>query len=104
MNLPRSATLKKYGLSEKEWIDLYLSQDGKCPICGRVLENGRTVIEHQHIKGWTKLPPEEKKKYVRGITDWYCNYFFLAKGMTLEKSQNISDYLLRFEKRLQEQK
>ena len=98
IKLPTQVTLKKYGLTEDEWLAMYHNQDGKCP-CGKPL-GSRICIDHFHIKGWKKMLPEERKKYVRGLTDWRCNYHFLGKGMTAEIAENLALYLRDFDKRI----
>lgn len=98
MKVPSPVTLKKYGLSEKEWTDLYLINKGNCPICGRVLE--KPVVDHLHVRNWKKMKPEKRKMYVRGLPCNYCNRRRLAKGMTLEIARNIVTYLERFEARM----
>jgi len=92
---PSKATLKKYGLSYDDWLALYNEQSGKCS-CGRVLEK-RTCIDHFHVKGWKKMKPDERKKYVRGLTHWQCNFYFLRKGMTADVARGIAKYLDKFD-------
>ena len=96
---PSSATLKKYGLGVDEWRDIVVRQNYCCPICLRPLEK-TTNIEHSHAKNWKKLPPDQRKSYVRGVTCWWCNKSFLSKGMTIEKAKNIVKYLEDYEKRM----
>lgn len=98
MKIPSSTTLKKYGLSEKEWTDLYLINSGLCPICKRTLE--KPVVDHLHVRNWKKMSAEKRKKYVRGVCCNYCNRRRLAKGMNLEIAKNIVAYLERFEARM----
>lgn len=97
MIVPRPATLKKYGLSEKEWIDLYLTNSGNCPICERPME--KPVIDHIHVRNWRRMSGDQRKKYVRGVCCNYCNRRRLARGMTLEIAKNIVEYLEKFERR-----
>lgn len=97
MIVPRPATLKKYGLSEKEWMDFYLVKSGNCPICGRLMD--KPVTDHIHVRNWRKMSAEKRKTYVRGVCCNYCNRRRLAKGMSLEIARNIVEYLERFEKR-----
>ncbi len=94
MLAPTAATLKKYGLSEAEWIELLRSQGGVCPVCK--IPMVRPVVDHEHVRNWKKLKPETRKKYVRGLCCWRCNYAFLGKGMTLERACNLADYLLAY--------
>lgn len=98
MIVPRPATLKKYGLTLADFREMYNLQGGLCPICEKPLDK-RICIDHFHIKNWAKLPDEERKKYVRGLLHWFCNHYYLAKGITIQKSKNVTAYLERFEKR-----
>lgn len=93
---PSAVTLKKYGLTLDEWIVILHSQDDVCPICGKFPSTGRFVTDHQHVKGYRTLPPEVRKTYVRGITCWFCNRYYMSKGMTIEKAQNIATYLAKY--------
>ena len=79
-------------------MGIYESQGGRCPICNNELSK-TTNIDHFHVKGWVKLPPEQRKLYVRGIVDWFCNKNYLAKGITVERSKNVTKYLQKFEER-----
>ena len=97
---PRPQTLKKYGLTLEDWLELYNLQGGLCPICGRKMEK-TIVVDHFHAKGWKKMPPERRKLYVRGLTDWWCNKTFLGRGITVERARNVVTYLEKFEKKLQ---
>jgi hypothetical protein len=94
--IPSKITLDKYGLSSQEWEDILHSQGDMCPICKKESKTGRYVTDHFHAKGWKKMPPEQRKLYVRGITCWYCNHWVLSRGITIEKLQNAIDYLLEF--------
>lgn len=96
---PSKATLKKYGLTLGEWRDILTKQGGICPICEKEPSTGRFVVDHLHVKGWKKLPPEKRKTYVRGLTCWFCNRWYMSRNMTIEKARNIELYLLRFETR-----
>jgi hypothetical protein len=99
IRIPSKATLKKYGLSEQEWTDILHNQGDVCPICKKVPSTGRWVTDHFHVKGFKKMKPEDKKKYVRGVTCWFCNRNYLAKGITIEKAENIVKYLKAHESR-----
>lgn len=97
MKLPRPATLKKYGLSNEDWIELVQLQNGVCPICERPLV--KPVVDHLHARNWKRMPAEKRKKFIRGVPCNYCNRRRLARGMTLQIARNIVAYLERFEKR-----
>lgn len=98
MKLPTKNTLRKYGMSEEDWLRLYDDQLGICPICNRRMEK-TIVIDHFHAQGWKKMKPEKRKLYVRGLTDWWCNKTFLGRGITIERAENVVKYLKAFEKR-----
>ena len=100
MKLPSPVTLKKYGLSEEDYIDLYNKHDGKCHVCLVKPKNSTRAlaIEHEHVKGFKKMPPEEKRKYCRGIACFICNYRILTRGVTLERLRNAVRYLEEYEK------
>ena len=96
---PLDATLAKYGLSRPEFKAILERQGNICPICFHIPKTGRWVIDHKHVSGYKKLSPEKRKELVRGITCWYCNRWHLAKGMSIEKADNIIAYLEEFERR-----
>lgn len=73
-------------------------QEYKCPVCGNLLAK-RTNIDHAHVKGWAKMPSEERKLYVRGILDFFCNKYYMGKAITIQKSKNVTKYLQEFENR-----
>lgn len=98
MKIPSNTTLRKYGLSVEDWLQIWDSQNGICPICNRYMEK-TVVIDHFHAPNWKKMPPEKRKLYVRGLTDWWCNKTFLGRGITVERAQNVVKYLKAFEKR-----
>lgn len=99
MNLPRPATLKKYGLTEQEWIALYESQGGICPICEKPLDT-RVCVDHYHAKGYKKMSPEKKRFYIRGLVHWVCNHYYLGRGITVQRAYNVANYLERFENKI----
>jgi hypothetical protein len=101
IRIPSKATLKKYGLSEQDWTDILRSQGNVCAVCHKEPSTGRFVTDHYHVRGFKKMIPEEKRKYVRGILCTHCNRFYLAKGITIEKAKNIVKYLELHESRKQ---
>lgn len=98
---PTPATLKRYGLSAEEWQGILKAQGGVCGICGLVPRNKTTgairfVVDHEHVRGWKKLPPEERKMWVRGLVCFWCNFTYLGRGITLAKARNVVKYLERY--------
>jgi len=96
---PTDVTLKKYGLSRLEFKLILEGQNNVCPVCGKTPSTGRWNIDHLHRKGFKLMPPEKKRLLVRGVLCTFCNRFYLAKAMTIEKAKNIITYLEEFERR-----
>lgn len=93
--IPLPATLKKYGLSAQEWQAMHDAQQGLCAICGLAPGTGRLCVDHRHIKGWKKMPPERRKLYVRALLCWTCNLMLVGRGVTLSKLRAAVAYLER---------
>jgi len=111
---PSAKTLARYGLSAEEWLAILERQFGVCAVCGRLpnppkprlLKSGEVRqlgpqfnIDHDHIKGFKKLPPEKRKQHVRGVVCHYCNRFLLAR-ITLLKAEAVVAYLTAHNERL----
>lgn len=101
MKTPTKQTLRKYGLDYTEWVDIGLSRPGfgLCQVCGKIPASKILHIDHEHVRGWKKMPPSERKKYVRGLLCYTCNRFHLSRGMTRQKALSIAKYLEEYEKR-----
>lgn len=99
IKIPSVQTLKKYGLETYEWLQILQDQGWVCPIMGTVPSSGRFVTDHEHAKGWAKMPPGERKRYVRGITSWYANHAYLGRGISVERAENVVRYLKAYEER-----
>lgn len=94
---PSKQTLNKYGLILEDWQAIAKRQNYVCAVCERLTSTGRLCIDHFHAKGWAKLPPGERKKWVRGLLCWVCNHYYLGRGITIPKARNVVAYLERFE-------
>ncbi len=94
---PSRATLDKYGLSPAEWKEIADRQGHVCAVCKKLPKSGRLNIDHQHVPRWKSKPPEERRKFVRGLLCHHCNRFYLAKAMTIAKALNCVDYLRDYE-------
>ena len=90
-------TLKKYGMTWDDYHQMVLLQKGCCPLCRKPLVS--PVIDHEHVSKWSRMNPERRRQYVRGVVDRYCNKFLLGRAVTLEKACNVADYLLAYERR-----
>ena len=99
IKVPTQATLKKYGLTATDWLIILDDQSWVCPIMGTRPSTGRFVIDHEHVPGFAKMPPEEKKKYVRGIVSWYANHAYLGRGITVKRAANVLQFLTSYEMR-----
>lgn len=96
--VPTKTTLKKYGLSQADYLKLLKCQGYKCPICEKYLDT-RVCIDHEHVKGFKSMPDDKKKLYVRGLVHWFCNHYYLGRSITVQKARNVVTYLEEFEKR-----
>lgn len=93
IRIPAPATVAKYGWTEREWLQMLADQGWECPICEKAPRTGRFVTDHEHVPGWSKMPDEERKQYVRGITCWTCNRYLLARGISAKVARNVARYL-----------
>lgn len=65
-----------YGITLKDWNRIYKKQNGVCWICQELPKSKILCIDHIHIKGYKKMKPEEKAKYIRGLLCFRCNTVF----------------------------
>lgn len=93
----KRATLRRYGLTELEWLEHLARQGWRCPVCRRRVE--QFVTDHEHVKGWAKLPPEDRKRYVRGLLCVYDNYKVVPSRMSAEEAGRMAAYLHDYENR-----
>lgn len=93
---PTPKTLARYGLSLEAWQQIASRQGWVCAVCARLPKTERLVIDHEHVKGWRKMPPKERANYVRGLLCNRCNWQFLRRGMTIEIAQYIAMYLVNY--------
>ncbi len=101
IHVPCVETLNKYGLDAQSWLAILEAQGWRCAICHRVPDSGRMMTDHWHRPDWKKLAAKNRRKYVRGITCWWCNKSYLGRGITEEKALNMYAYLRAFSVRLQ---
>lgn len=67
---------KVYGLNKDEYLNLFKRCGNLCEMnCGNPVHpfTWYSHVDHQHIENFKDLPPNEKKKYVRGILCNKCN-------------------------------
>lgn len=97
VKIVQTATLRRYGLTELEWLELLADQGWRCPICLRRVT--QYVTDHEHVKGWKALPPSERKRYVRGVLCVYDNYKVVPSKMTAEEAARMVLYIRQYEER-----
>jgi hypothetical protein len=94
---PSEYVLKKYGLTVDGWWAILECQGNVCPICKKLPTTGRMVVDHDHVRGWKKMPDEKRAQHVRGVCCWWCNHTHLGRGITIEKAQAVVTYLQRYQ-------
>jgi hypothetical protein len=87
VKVPSDKTLEKYGLTRLMWRQIVKVQSGVCRVCAKLPKSGRLCIDHEHVKGWAALPPEERHNFVRGLICYRCNRFRVASNTR----QNINE-------------
>ena len=99
VQIPLAATLKKYGLDEQLWLAILRDQGWKCPIHDAPSSTGRYVVDHFHAPRYKDLSDEDKRSLIRCICCWFCNHAYLGRGITVERSRNVTAILEAFEAR-----
>lgn len=96
---PSLATLRRYGITALEWLELLARQGWRCPIC---LKHARLVklnTDHDHVPRWKYMAPDERRRYVRGVLCAYCNHRRVNSRMSALEARRIADYLAAYEAR-----
>lgn len=94
---PTPATLRRYGITRGDWLDIIARQGWVCPVCLKGSGSTRWNVDHEHVPGWSKRPPEERKRYVRGVLCVYCNFRRVNSRMPADEARRIADYLAAYE-------
>lgn len=97
IKIPQKRTLARYGLTPEAWVLILKGQHWKCAVCNK--EDALWNIDHQHIPGWKKMPPEERIVYVRGILCAYCNYRVVPSMLSASDAKRMAKYLAAYERR-----
>jgi hypothetical protein len=92
---PTLPTLRKYGLSERDWLELLAAQGWACGVCFRRTRG--FVTDHEHVPAWKRQAPSERKRFVRGILCPYDNYRVVPSRMDSAEAQRMATYLKRYE-------
>ncbi len=70
---------RTYGLSRIDWTVIWGYQHGVCGLCLQPIL-GRSNIDHEHVRGFSKMTPTTRRRYVRGIVHAYpCNKFLIGR-------------------------
>ena len=93
LQVPKLNTLKKYGLGLKDWNAMAEAQGCVCFVCEKLTKTGRLCVDHEHVKSWKKLPPEQRKLFVRGLLCFRCNVTFVGRGVTIQRAERVAAYL-----------
>jgi hypothetical protein len=99
MTPPKPETLKRYGLTADDWLAILERQGGVCAVCAKEPSTGRLCVDHDHVKGWKKMPADRRKQYVRGLLCWFCNHAYVGRAITVEKSRRVTAYLEAYRSR-----
>lgn len=97
--VPSRQTLAKYGLTRELWDEILNRQAGVCGVCGTVPASGTLHIEHEHVRGFKTMPPDQRRRYVRGLACWFCNGNLLRRGVTPAKLRAAADFLESYAQR-----
>lgn len=97
VRVPTKVTLSKYGLTEESWQKILNRQQSVCGACGNLPPSARLAIDHEHVKGWKKMPPERRVDYVRGLLCYMCNHYRLARGSNVSNLAGAAQYLANYE-------
>ena len=62
----------------------------------------RTRIDHIHVEGWDRIPPEERLRYVRGAVCDRCNRCLLPVAEDPEKLRAVEAYITEGVRKTQE--
>jgi hypothetical protein len=116
INIPGKPTLKLYGFGqgpnalspdpETDWLMLLASQGFACGVCCKLpgiserFGYRRFVTDHEHVRGWKKMKPEQRRQYVRGLLCYWCNKTYVGRGITIDIASGVLRYLTLYAERL----
>ena len=84
---------RTYGLKPGEFE--LMAADG-CQACGAEPKPGRSLhVDHEHVRGYKRMTPDERRKYVRGVLCWACNSVLRAR-VTVARLHALAEYLARY--------
>ena len=95
---PAPATVRRYGLTLDEWRAILERQGGVCGVCKKVPPSATLCVDHEHVRGWGKMSPENRKRHIRGLACFRCNVA-MRRGTTVEWLVAATKYLEAYERR-----
>lgn len=72
-----------YGITLLKYEEMYDATKGCCYLCDRYYPV--LYVDHRHVVGYKKLPPEEKAKEVRGLLCFRHNKLTIG-GLEIDKN------------------
>lgn len=93
VKLPTLTTLAGYGLTLDDWLVILVRQGYRCGVCKKKPKSGRLFTDHEHVRGWKRLPPAERALYVRGLACYVCNRFVLNYRINAKLLRQAATYL-----------
>lgn len=99
MEPPSKQTLARYGLSADEWLAILKRQGGCCGVCKRRFGvELKPQTDHEHVRGFAKMPAEKRKTYVRGILCPFDNHYVVGRHKASSVLLSAGRYLQRYER------
>jgi hypothetical protein len=89
-------TLEKYGLTRDDLRRMWVKQRGRCAVCKR--NKVQLLIDHEHVRGWKRMEPSERKKYVRGLLCRHCNHRIVHRYAKIPLLRQAILYLEAYQK------
>lgn len=90
---PTAKTLRRYGLTVHDWRAMLKRQRGVCALCLKVPKCGALCVDHEHVRGFKKMKPDERRRHVRGLLCAHCNHRLVNRYITLRVIKAIESYL-----------
>jgi hypothetical protein len=92
IRIPTPQRLQIYGGTVGLWMLEIRKQDGKDPITGEPLLPENSVIDHEDVEGYSRLPSEERWARVRGVVNSVTNSFLIGSN-NLATARSLVKYL-----------
>lgn len=93
IKVPSIRTLRKYGLTVKDWIEVLERQQGVCAVCLLVPKSGKLCVDHEHVRGFKRMSPKERRAFIRGLLCAHCNHRLVNKYITIVAIEKALRYL-----------